>query len=308
MLKIMITGALATGTWALASPAMAATPTPMPIAGVTASPAPSAVVPTVPVVQPTIIQHRAAAIALPTVTGVSPNYGSSAGGQIVQVNGTGFMNGATTVAFGGVQSPSVQVYSSTTLNAMSPAVSVAGNQVVNITVTTAAGTSIDPPADQFTYMAGNQTATSYPATSYVTQPSYIVQQQPVTTYLQQQPSLIYQQQEPSYSYPVTEQAVPAATAHRASRHMSCRVWVSPSRPRRYQAVTVSVATEKGSWVQSRARFAHGDWYQWQPHSKGIDHFYYNIGSPRYGFRVHELVTVSNGSRKGKCQSSWLPRH
>ena len=143
--------------------------------------------------------------------------------------------------------------------------------------------------------------------------------------MQQQPNIIYQQTPyASAALPagsVTPVAgnlqpgttVPAGTRTKAkaaskSYRMSCRIWVSPTRPRAHHTVTVTVTTAKGSWVQSRARFAHGDWYQWRTHAAATSRFYYNIGSPRYGFRVHELVTVSNGSRKGKCQTSWLPMH
>lgn len=83
----------------------------------------------------------------PSVTGVNPNTGPMAGGTTVTVQGANFAAGAT-VAFGSTAASSVNVVSPTELQAVSPA-SAAG--LVNLTVTTAAGTSPDTTADQFTY-------------------------------------------------------------------------------------------------------------------------------------------------------------
>lgn len=52
----------------------------------------------------------------PTVTAISPNAGSTAGGTAVTVTGTGFVSGAT-VALGGVAANSVVVVNSTTITA-----------------------------------------------------------------------------------------------------------------------------------------------------------------------------------------------
>ena len=85
----------------------------------------------------------------PTVTGISPISGSVAGGTLVTITGTGF-TGATEVDFG-----SVKVKSGF-------AVDTSGNEImitpppmavgtVNVTVTTANGTSVISSAGQFTY-------------------------------------------------------------------------------------------------------------------------------------------------------------
>ncbi len=93
----------------------------------------------------------------PTVTGVSPDYGSAAGGTNVTISGTGF-HGATQVCFGyflGLfcnPATSFNVVNSTTITAVSPAAELF-QSVVDVTVTTPNGTSpANPPNDQFTYV------------------------------------------------------------------------------------------------------------------------------------------------------------
>ncbi len=85
---------------------------------------------------------------VPTVTGVSPTSGSTAGGTTVTVTGTGF-TGATAVKFGTVTGTGLVVNSSTSITITSPAESAS---TVNVTVTTPGGTSaVNAPADQFTF-------------------------------------------------------------------------------------------------------------------------------------------------------------
>jgi hypothetical protein len=85
----------------------------------------------------------------PTVTGVSPNSGSPAGGTTVTITGTNF-TGATAVAFGATAATSFTVNSATQISAVSPA----GSGTVHVTVTTPFGTSATSTADQFTYASG----------------------------------------------------------------------------------------------------------------------------------------------------------
>jgi hypothetical protein len=82
----------------------------------------------------------------PTVTGLSPTSGQSVGGTAVNVIGTGF-TGATSVIFGTAEATSVTVVNANLVTAVSPP----GNGVVDVSVTTPAGTSPPTPADQFTY-------------------------------------------------------------------------------------------------------------------------------------------------------------
>ncbi|WP_394833689.1 IPT/TIG domain-containing protein [Pendulispora rubella] len=86
----------------------------------------------------------------PTVVGVGPNCGPSAGGISVTILGKGFTN-ATAVAFGSVQAQNFTVDSDTEITATSPAYTAGGT--VDVTVTTSKGTSpVNPPADQFTFL------------------------------------------------------------------------------------------------------------------------------------------------------------
>lgn len=83
----------------------------------------------------------------PTVTGVSPNTGPTAGGNTVTINGTNFISGAT-VSFGGTPASSVTFVSSAQLTAVAPA-HVQGT--VNITVATPGGTSPISNAGKYTF-------------------------------------------------------------------------------------------------------------------------------------------------------------
>jgi alpha-tubulin suppressor-like RCC1 family protein len=84
----------------------------------------------------------------PTVTGVEPDYGSSAGGTSVTIDGSGF-TGASAVDFGSSNAASFTVNSDTSISVVSPP----GMGTVDMTVTTSSGTSPVSAADQFTYEA-----------------------------------------------------------------------------------------------------------------------------------------------------------
>jgi hypothetical protein len=85
----------------------------------------------------------------PSVTGLSTSSGTTAGGTVVTVTGSGF-TGATEVNFGSVEAESFQVLDDTTLVATAPA-QAAGT--CDLTVTTPSGTSATGSADKFTYTA-----------------------------------------------------------------------------------------------------------------------------------------------------------
>ncbi|MGW3010119.1 IPT/TIG domain-containing protein [Streptomyces sp. NPDC001219] len=78
----------------------------------------------------------------PTLTGISPNSGPTAGGNTVILTGTN-LTGATSVTFGGTPATSVTVISPTQITAVVPA-ATAGP--VDVTVTTPGGTSTLPKA------------------------------------------------------------------------------------------------------------------------------------------------------------------
>ena len=90
-----------------------------------------------------------APVAAPTVTGLNPTSGSTAGGNQVTLTGTGF-TGATAVTFGATAATSFSVQSATQILATAPA-HAAGP--VNVTVTTPAGTSTTGAGNQYTYVA-----------------------------------------------------------------------------------------------------------------------------------------------------------
>jgi alpha-tubulin suppressor-like RCC1 family protein len=84
--------------------------------------------------------------SLPTVTGVSPSVGPSAGGNAVTITGTNLAN-ATAVHFGANAAASFKVDAPGSITAVAPA----GTGLVNVTVTTPAGTTATSPADQYGY-------------------------------------------------------------------------------------------------------------------------------------------------------------
>ena len=83
-----------------------------------------------------------------TVLGVSPNSGPSSGGTSVTITGSGFNNGLSAIKFGLTPATSFTVVNDTTATAVSPAHTVS---TVDVTVTTASGTSTTSPLDQFTF-------------------------------------------------------------------------------------------------------------------------------------------------------------
>ncbi len=82
----------------------------------------------------------------PTVTGVQPNFGPTAGGTQVTITGTNFV-GVTGVDFGQTAATNVKVESETKITATAPA----GSSTVDVTVTAAGGASARGSADTFAY-------------------------------------------------------------------------------------------------------------------------------------------------------------
>jgi hypothetical protein len=85
----------------------------------------------------------------PTVSGVSPSGGPTAGGTSVTISGSGFSD-ATAVYFGGQAAANFTVNSDGSITAVSPAGSAGP---VDVTVVNGSGTSATSSADQFTYVA-----------------------------------------------------------------------------------------------------------------------------------------------------------
>ena len=88
-------------------------------------------------------------VAVPTVTGISPSNGPTTGTTSVTITGAD-LTAASTVMFGGTNATGFTVNSATQITATAPAGSAG---TVDITVTTAGGTSATSSADQFTYVA-----------------------------------------------------------------------------------------------------------------------------------------------------------
>ena len=96
----------------------------------------------------------------PAVTGVAPLAGPTAGGTSVTITGAN-LTGATAVKFGATNATSFTVNSATSVTATAPAEAAA---TVDITVTTAGGTSPANPTDQYAYL-GVPTVTGVSPTS-----------------------------------------------------------------------------------------------------------------------------------------------
>ena len=87
-------------------------------------------------------------VSAPTISGISPVAGPLGGGTTVTIIGTNLAN-ATTVNFGN-NAATIIGDSATQIIATDPA---GGAGAVDVTVTTAGGTSTTSPADQFTYVS-----------------------------------------------------------------------------------------------------------------------------------------------------------
>jgi hypothetical protein len=85
----------------------------------------------------------------PAVTAVSPNTGSTAGGQAIYITGTNF-SGTTGVKFGTTSATSISILSDSLISVVAPA-GTAGT--VDITVTTNNGTSATGSADHYSYQS-----------------------------------------------------------------------------------------------------------------------------------------------------------
>jgi hypothetical protein len=96
---------------------------------------------------------------LPTVTSLSPAAGPVGGGNTVTINGTNFISGATTVAFGAQAGTGVAFVNSSRITATAPAGT--DGSTVDVTVTTPAGTSaVSTLGTKYSYGAPTVTALS----------------------------------------------------------------------------------------------------------------------------------------------------
>jgi hypothetical protein len=103
----------------------------------------------------------------PSVTGISPSSGSTAGGTTVTITGSGF-TGATAVNFGSAAATGATVNTDSSITATSPAGSAGA---VDVTVVTPSGASTTSSNDQFTYTT--TTTTTLPATGQTVLQFYI---------------------------------------------------------------------------------------------------------------------------------------
>ncbi len=91
----------------------------------------------------------------PTVSGVSADIGSEAGGTVVTITGSE-LAGATAVQFGSTPASSVTADTAESITATAPA----GSGTVDVTVKTTNGTSATGLADKFTYVDGSSQGAS----------------------------------------------------------------------------------------------------------------------------------------------------
>ncbi len=109
------------------------------------------------------IWRVAAAPTPPTITGISPNNGPTAGGTVVTITGSGFniAPGATQIFFGANQGVTPSCSSVTSCTATSPA----GSGTVDVRVNVNGEQSATSPADLFTYNAPPPTGSGPSVTS-----------------------------------------------------------------------------------------------------------------------------------------------
>jgi hypothetical protein len=97
----------------------------------------------------TTVSDRFTFVPVPRVAGLSPTQGTADGGTSVTISGVNF-TGARTVSFGGVAA-AFRVVSATSIVASSPAGPDSG-VVVDVTVSSPAGTSALTSSDRYTYL------------------------------------------------------------------------------------------------------------------------------------------------------------
>ena len=106
-------------------------------------------------------------VVAPTVTNVSPNHGSTAGGTAVTITGTNFASGAA-MTFGGTAATNVVVVNSTTITATTPA-HAAGAITVTVTVNSQSGSLTNGftynGAVAIAYVQGNYATPQTPQTT-----------------------------------------------------------------------------------------------------------------------------------------------
>jgi hypothetical protein len=117
--------------------------------------------------------------AVPTVSAVAPAVGTTNGGDVVTITGTGFVVGSTTAAFG--TNPATAVSCTSTLCTATSPGQGDGAADVDVTVTTPGGTSATGSADQFSYEgAPSVTAVSPAAGPYAGGTTVIISGTPTT--------------------------------------------------------------------------------------------------------------------------------
>jgi hypothetical protein len=99
-------------------------------------------------------QFTYTASPVPSVSSISPSFGTAGGGTVATISGSNF-NGTTVVSFGGT-SAYFEVLSNTTIKVWTPSHS---SGTVDITVTTYSGTSSLTAADQFNYLGAPSLST-----------------------------------------------------------------------------------------------------------------------------------------------------
>jgi hypothetical protein len=102
-----------------------------------------------------IVLSGTAFAAVPTVTAMSPNSGTIAGGQVIVITGTNLNTPAvTSVTFGGTAGTNIVVISNTQLQVTTPA-KAAG--VVTVIVNNGSPSVANPPATNYTFTNANTT-------------------------------------------------------------------------------------------------------------------------------------------------------
>ncbi len=98
-----------------------------------------------------------------TISGISPSSGTSSGGTLVRITGTGFLSGST-VAFGGIAGTNVTVPNSSTITATTPSHAPGA---VNVVVTNGAGQT-ETLTNGYTYTGSASGAVKFVQVNYKT--------------------------------------------------------------------------------------------------------------------------------------------
>jgi hypothetical protein len=90
--------------------------------------------------------------------------------------------------------------------------------------------------------------------------------------------------------------------------LPCQATASPTNPRQYTTVTITVQTAANASVRTVAHYKTKDTVKTATaNASGVGRTYYSIGPATPGYRVVVDVRVTKNGREGNCSTAFTPR-